>query len=445
MSHFLHRSLATKMPIAVRGDGCYIFDSDGRRYLDGSGGAAVACLGHSHPKVIAAIEAQVRKISCAHTVFFGNEPSEELADYMIARAPRGFERFLTVGDGSVAVETAIKLQRQYWMERGKPERRYIISRLQSYHGNTLGALSVGGNARRREPYAPLLSPSVAHIEPCYAYRYQRPDETLEAYGTRSANLLEAAILELGTENVGAFIAEPVVGATAGCLAAAPGYFKRIREICDRHDVLFIADEIMCGMGRTGSLFACEQEGVVPDLITVAKGLGGGYQPVGGVLAHGKVMQPIEAGSKALANGHTYMGHAVASAAALAVQRVIEEENLVERVRVLGKGLGERLRARFGEHPNVGDVRGRGLFWAIEFVADRATRKPFAPALRLNQRVKDEAMARGLACYPSAGTADGVNGDHVLFAPPYIVTESQLDELTEIAGLAVEAAIESLPH
>ena len=445
MSHFLHRSLATKMPIAVRGDGCYIFDSDGRRYLDGSGGAAVACLGHSHPKVIAAIEAQVRKISCAHTVFFGNEPSEELADYMIARAPRGFERFLTVGDGSVAVETAIKLQRQYWMERGKPERRYVVSRLQSYHGNTLGALSVGGNARRREPYAPLLSPSVAHIEPCYAYRYQRPDETLEAYGTRSANLLEAAILELGTENVGAFIAEPVVGATAGCLAAAPGYFKRIREICDRHDVLFIADEIMCGMGRTGSLFACEQEGVVPDLITVAKGLGGGYQPVGGVLAHGKVMQPIEVGSKALANGHTYMGHAVASAAALAVQRVIEEENLVERVRVLGKGLGERLRARFGEHPNVGDVRGRGLFWAIEFVADRATRKPFAPALRLNQRVKDEAMARGLACYPSAGTADGVNGDHVLFAPPYIVTESQLDELTEIAGLAVEAAIESLPH
>ena len=445
MSHFLHRSLATKMPIAVRGDGCYIFDSDGRRYLDGSGGAAVACLGHSHPKVIAAIEAQVRKISCAHTVFFGNEPSEELADYMIARAPRGFERFLTVGDGSVAVETAIKLQRQYWMERGKPERRYVISRLQSYHGNTLGALSVGGNARCREPYAPLLSPSVAHIEPCYAYRYQRPDETLEAYGTRSANLLEAAILELGTENVGAFIAEPVVGATAGCLAAAPGYFKRIREICDRHDVLFIADEIMCGMGRTGSLFACEQEGVVPDLITVAKGLGGGYQPVGGVLAHGKVMQPIEAGSKALANGHTYMGHAVASAAALAVQRVIEEENLVERVRVLGKGLGERLRARFGEHPNVGDIRGRGLFWAIEFVTDRATKKPFAPALRVNQRVKDEAMARGLACYPSAGTADGVNGDHVLFAPPYIVTESQLDELTEIAGLAVEAAIESLPH
>jgi len=445
MSHFLHRSLATKMPIAVRGDGCYIFDSDGRRYLDGSGGAAVACLGHSHPKVIAAIEAQVRKISCAHTVFFGNEPSEELADYMIARAPRGFERFLTVGDGSVAVETAIKLQRQYWMERGKPERRYVVSRLQSYHGNTLGALSVGGNARRREPYAPLLSPSVAHIEPCYAYRYQRPDETLEAYGTRSANLLEAAILELGTENVGAFIAEPVVGATAGCLAAAPGYFKRIREICDRHDVLFIADEIMCGMGRTGSLFACEQEGVVPDLITVAKGLGGGYQPVGGVLAHGKVMQPIEAGSKALANGHTYMGHAVASAAALAVQRVIEEENLVERVRVLGKGLGERLRARFGEHPNVGDIRGRGLFWAIEFVTDRATKKPFAPALRVNQRVKDEAMARGLACYPSAGTADGVNGDHVLFAPPYIVTESQLDELTEIAGLAVEAAIESLPH
>ncbi len=445
MSQFLHRSLDQDLPVAVRGEGCYIFDAQGRKYLDGSGGAAVACLGHSHPRVIAAVEAQIRKLPCIHTSFFTNEPSEELAEFLVARAPVGIARFLTVSDGSVAVETALKLQRQYWVERGQPQRRFIISRQQSYHGNTLGALAVGGNARRRAPYAPLLAPCVEHIAPCFAYRHQRTDETPVQYGLRSANLLEEAILRLGAENVGAFIAEPVVGATAGCVAAAPGYFKRIREICDRYEVLFIADEIMCGMGRTGSLFACEQEGVVPDIITVAKGLGGGYQPVGGVFAHRKVMQAIEGGTRALANGHTYMGHAVASAAALAVQKAIEEEHLVERVRVLGQGLGQRLRARLGDHPMVGDIRGRGLFWAVELVADRASKQTFAPSLQLHQLVKQEAMRRGLVCYPSGGTADGVNGDHVLVAPPYIVTEAQLDDIVDIAGAAIDAAIDSLPH
>ena len=349
----------------------------------------------------------------------------------MARAPDGFERFLTVSDGSVAVETALKLQRQYWIERGQPQRRFIVARQQSYHGNTLGALSVGGNARRREPYAPLLAPCVEHIAPCYAYRHQHSGESSAQYALRSANLLEEAILRLGAENVGAFIAEPVVGATAGCLAAVPGYFRRIREIC--------------GMGRTGSLFACEQESVVPDIITVAKGLGGGYQPVGGVFAHRKVMQAIEAGTNTLANGHTYMGHAVASAAALAVQKVIEEENLLERVRVLGAGLGQRLHARLDEHSHVGDIRGRGLFWAVELVADRDSRQTFAPGLRLHQRVKDEAMRRGLVCYPSGGTADGITGDHVLFAPPYIISEAQLDDLVDIAGDAISAAIQSVAH
>ena len=363
----------------------------------------------------------------------------------MARAPDGFERFLTVSDGSVAVETALKLQRQYWIERGQPQRRFIVARQQSYHGNTLGALSVGGNARRREPYAPLLAPCVEHIAPCYAYRHQHSGESSAQYALRSANLLEEAILRLGAENVGAFIAEQVVGATAGCLAAVPGYFGRIREICDRYEVLFIADEIMCGMGRTGSLFACEQESVVPDIIPVAKGLGGGYQPVGGVFAHRKVMQAIEAGTNTLANGHTYMGHAVASAAALAVQKVIEEENLLERVRVLGAGLGQRLHARLDEHSHVGDIRGRGLFWAVELVADRDSRQTFAPGLRLHQRVKDEAMRRGLVCYPSGGTADGITGDHVLFAPPYIISEAQLDDLVDIAGDAISAAIQSVAH
>lgn len=443
MTHFLHRKLDMDLPVAHRGEGVYLFDTKGRRYLDASGGAAVACLGHSHPAVIEAVINQIRTLPSAHTSFFTTEPSEALADYLVARAPKGIARFLTVSDGSVAVETALKLARQYWVELGKPERRFVISRKQSYHGNTLGALSVSGNERRRAPYAPLLSDCVSHIDPSYAYRYQRDDETAEQYGLRSANLLEEEILRLGPDRVGAFIAETVVGATAGCLAAAPGYFKRVREICDKYGVLLILDEIMSGMGRTGSLFACEQEGIVPDIITVAKGLGGGYQPIGGVFASAKIVDAIEAGSKALANGHTYMGHSVACAAALAVQKVIEDEGLLERVRTLGAQFEQKLRARFGSHPHVGDIRGRGLFWALELVADRETKATFEPFLKLNERVKEESQARGLACYPSGGTADGVRGDHILFAPPYIITEVQLDDIVEITAQSLQAALTSI--
>lgn len=424
----------------MKGEGAYLIDDQGRRYLDASGGAAVACLGHSHPAVIDAVVEQIRTLPCAHTSFFTSLPSEALANFLIARAPRGMVRFLTVSDGSVAVETALKLARQYWNELKQPQRRYVISRKLSYHGNTLGALAVSGNLNRRTPYAPLLSESVRHIDPCYAYRYQRADESLEEYGLRAANLLEQQILELGAENVSAFIAETVVGATAGCVTAAPGYFKRVREICDRHGVLLILDEIMCGMGRTGTLFACEQEDVTPDLITVAKGLGGGYQPIGGVLANEKVITAIERGSSALANGHTYMGHSVACAAALAVQQVIEREQLLLHVKTLGKAFEEKLRARFGDHPHVGDIRGRGLFWAIELVEDRDSKSPFEPALRLNERVKAAAMERGLVCYPAGGTADGIRGDHVLFAPPYIATDAQLDDVVDITAQSLEAAL-----
>lgn len=443
MTHFLHRKLNSMLPVAQRGEGVYLFDTEGRRYLDASGGAAVACLGHSHPAVIEAVINQVRILPSAHTSFFTTEPSERLADYLVARAPEGIVKFLTVSDGSVAVETALKLARQYWVELGQPERHFVISRKQSYHGNTLGALSVSGNARRRAPYAPLLSGSVSHIDPSYAYRYQRADETPEQYGLRSANLLEEEILRLGADNVGAFIAETVVGATAGCLAAAPGYFKRVREICDQYGVVLILDEIMSGMGRTGTLFACEQEGIAPDIITVAKGLGGGYQPIGGVFASAKIIDAIESGSNALANGHTYMGHSVACAAALAVQKVIEGEGLLDRVRILGAAFEQKLRARFGSHPNVGDIRGRGLFWAIELVADRESKATFEPSLKLNERIKEEAQVRGLACYPSGGTADGVRGDHILFAPPYIITEAQLNDIVDISSQSVEAALSSI--
>ncbi|WP_448090685.1 aspartate aminotransferase family protein [Pseudomonas azerbaijanoccidentalis] len=443
MTHFLHRKLDSNLPIAARGEGCYIFDTTGKRYLDASGGAAVACLGHSHPAVIEAVIQQIKTLPSAHTSFFTTEPSEALADYLVSRAPEGISRFLTVSDGSVAVETALKLARQYWIERGKPERKMIISRRQSYHGNTLGALSVGGNERRRAPYSPLLSDCVTFIDPCFEYRFKHDGESSEEYGLRAANLLEMEILALGPDNVGAFIAETVVGATTGCVAAAPGYFKRIREICDKYEVLLILDEIMSGMGRTGTLFACEQEGITPDIATVAKGLGGGYQPIGGVFASKKVMDALEAGSNALANGHTYMGHSVACAAALAVQKVIEQDGLLDRVQTLGKQFEQKLISRFGDHPHVGDIRGRGFFWALELVADRNTKETFEPKQKLNELIKTEAQDRGMACYPSGGTADGVRGDHILFAPPYIITESQLDDIVDITAESLNAALSAI--
>jgi hypothetical protein len=440
MSHVLHRNLSTELPEAVGGFGPYLYDASGRRYLDASGGAAVSCLGHGHARVAAAIVEQVRTLSFAHTAFFTNAPMEILADFLAARAPAGISKVGFVCGGSEAVEAALKLARQYWVERGEPSRDTIISRRLSYHGNTLGALSVSGHPARREVYTPLLNEGVGFIAPCYAYRDRRADESEEVYGVRAADELDDAIRRLGPHRVAAFIAEPVVGAAAGCLTPAPGYFKRIREICDRHDVLFIADEIMCGMGRTGSLFACEQEDVAPDIMTLAKGLGAGYQPIGAVLASGKIVSALERGSGSVAHGHTYMGHAVACAAALAVQRTIEEEDLLANVRRMGHLLERRLRERFGEHPHVGDIRGRGLFWALELVEDRDRKTPFDPRLALHARIKREAMRHGLICYPSAGAVDGVHGDHVLLAPPYIIDESHVDEI--VAKLA--EAIDTVP-
>jgi adenosylmethionine-8-amino-7-oxononanoate aminotransferase len=416
------------MPVAVAGNGPYIVDRDGRKYLDASGGAAVSCLGHGHPRVMHAIIEQVQKLAFAHTSFFTNEPLEDLADFLVQRAPRDIQKAAIVCDGSEAVETALKLARQYWTETGESSRSVVISRRLSYHGITFGALSVSGHEGRRQRYTPYLSDQVEFIGPCYGYRQRRDDESDSEYGLRAANELEQVILRLGPARVSAFIAETVGGATAGCLTPANGYFRRIREICDRYNVLWIADEVMCGMGRTGTLFACEQEGVAPDLIAVAKGLGAGYQSVGAVLVGRKIVEAIERGSGTLAQGHTYMGHPVACAAALAVQRVIEEDHLLENVRQMGRILEQRLRERFGDHPHVGDIRGRGLFWALELVEDRASKRPFPPALKLHATIKSEALARGLICYPSGGTVDGVSGDHILLAPPYIVAESHIDEI-----------------
>jgi len=439
MTHVFHRDQRKAYPVAVRGEGCYLIDSHGKRYLDAAAGAAVSCLGHSDDEVIAAIEAQLRRLPYAVTSFFTNQPAEELADLLASDAPEGLDRVWFALDGSEAVESALKLARQWAIETGQPQRRRIVSRRQSYHGNTLGALAAGGNAFRRAPYEPLLVP-MHHVSPCYAYREQMADESEQAYGERLARELETEIERLGGATVLAFIAETVAGATLGSACPVPGYFRRVREICNRHGVLLILDEVMCGLGRTGHLHACIAEDVVPDLLCLAKGLGAGYQPMGAVLVRRRVWEPVTQGSGAFQHGHTFMGHAAACAGALAVQRAIRSRSLVQAVRERGKSLEERLRTRFGAHPHVGDIRGRGLLWTLELVRERATKEPFAPDATLHARVKAEAMLRGLTCYPMPGCADGRRGDHVLLAPPYVISEPQLDELVDKLAPAIDAAI-----
>jgi len=439
LSHVFHRQLNADYPTAVAGDGIYLIDADGNRYLDASSGAAVSCLGHSHPKVRAAIKAQVDELAFAHTGFFTTEVAERLADHLIARAPTGMDKVYLVAGGSEAMEAALKLARQYFVERGEPARGRFIARRQSYHGNTLGALAVGGNAWRRAQFDPLLV-DVAHVTPCYPYRERRDDESDDAFVARLAAELDATIERLGPETVIGFVAEPVVGATLGAVPAVPGYFQAIKRVLDRHGCLLILDEVMCGMGRTGTLYACEQEGVTPDLVTIAKGLGAGYAPIGAVLAQKHLVEAIRAGSGFFQHGHTYLGHALACAAALAVQEVIEAEDLLARVRTLGARLEAGLEERFGNHHHVGEVRGRGLFRGLELVADRATKAPFDPARKLHARIKAEALARGLMVYPMGGTIDGRQGDHVLVAPPFVTSEAEIDTIVERLGEAVDAAI-----
>ncbi|TCP06283.1 aspartate aminotransferase family protein [Caldimonas thermodepolymerans] len=443
MTHVFHRQLNTTYPRAVAAQGVTITDADGRTYIDASGGAAVSCLGHGHPDVLAAMHRQIDRVAYAHTSFFTTDVAEELADELVARAPAGMGRAYFVSGGSEAVEAALKMARQYFVEIGQPQRRHFIARRQSYHGNTLGALAVGGNEWRRRQFAPLLI-DVTHVSPCYEYRDRRADETPEQYGARLVRELSEAIDRLGGENVIAFVAETVVGATAGALVPVPGYLKGVRELCDRHGILLILDEVMCGMGRTGTLYACEQEGVVPDLVTIAKGLGGGYQPIGAVLAQQRLVEAFERGSGLFQHGHTYIGHPVACAAALAVQRVIQRDGLLEAVRRQGAGLRERLQAAFGAHPHVGDIRGRGLFQALELVRERTSKAPFDPQWKLHARIKREAMAQGLMVYPMGGTIDGQQGDHVLLAPPFIVGDADLDAIVERLSRAVDNALASLP-
>lgn len=440
MSHVFPRHSKHVPPTAVSARGVYIFDASGKAYLDGSGGAAVSCLGHGDADVIGAINAQTQKLAFAHTGFFTSDPAEELADLLVRHAPGDLSRVYLVSGGSEAVEAAIKLARQYYLEIGQPDRSRIIARRQSYHGNTLGALAAGGNAWRRAQFAPLLA-DVSHIAPCYEYTLRNPDETAAEYAKRAAQELEDEILRLGPETVMAFVAEPVVGATLGAVPAAEGYFRHIREICDRYGVLLILDEVMCGMGRTGRLFACEHDGVAPDIACIAKGLGAGYQPIGAMLCSGRIYDAIAQGSGFFQHGHTYLGHPVAAAAGLAVVGKLTSQNLVSRCHEMGEKLHQELCDRLAQHPNVGDIRGRGLFRGIEFVADRETKRPLPPQDGVAARLKAAAFQNGLICYPMPGTRDGKSGDHVLLAPPFIISD---DEVSEMVDKLARSIAEVLP-
>ncbi|WP_416897100.1 MAG: aspartate aminotransferase family protein [Minwuia sp.] len=441
MNHVFLRHTKTSPPVAVAGDGCWLIDSEGKRYLDGSGGAAVSCLGHSDRKVIEAVKAQMDALAFAHTGFFTSEAAEAVADRLAAEAPGDLDRVFLVSGGSEAVEAAIKMARQYFIEIGQPGRHHVIARWQSYHGNTLGALSAGGNRSRRALYEPLLV-NMSHISPCYAYRLREEGESEADFGRRVADELDAEIRRLGPESVAAFIAEPVVGATLGAVPAVEGYFRRIREICDEHGVLFISDEVMCGMGRCGALFTSAQEGVTPDIIAVAKGLGAGYQPIGATICSSRIYEAFAAGSGFFQHGHTYMGHPAAAAAAGAVLSRLIDDGLVDDVQSKGEKFAAALTDRFGQHPHIGDIRGRGLLRGLEIVQDRETKTPFDPALGINGRVKKLAQQAGLICYPGGGTVDGRLGDHVLLAPAFIISDDEIAFLVDMLATSIDRAIQA---
>ena len=442
MSNIFPRHTANLPPQVANGDGAYVVDANGKRYLDACGGAAVSCLGHSNQVVVDAVKQQLDKIAYAHTGFFTSEPAEQLAAALCARAPDSFGRVYFHNGGSEAIEASLKLARQYFVEIKQPQRVNVISRLQSYHGNTLGALAAGGNMWRREPFEPLLTNAIHHIEPCYYYRWAEEGETPASYGERMANQLEAKIKELGEDSVMAFIAEPVVGATLGAVTAEAGYFKRIRDICDRYDVLLILDEIMCGTGRTGSFFAFEQEGITPDIVTLAKGLGAGVQPISAMMCTNKVYAAFESGSGFFQHGHTYIAHPTVCAASLAVLQELDNHKHIDAVKDNGVTLLKMLQERFGNHPNVGDVRGRGYFLGIELVKDRQSKEPLDSSLKVNAKIKAAAFDAGLMVYPMGGTVDGATGDHILLAPPFILMPEQFDELVDKLATAIGAVLPS---
>ena len=438
MSHVFPRNSMFPPCQVSHGDGVHLYDTNGKAYLN-FGDAAVSCLGHGDPHVTQAVKKQVDQVAFAHTGFFTSEPAERLADKLISLAPGELDRVYFVSGGSEAMEAALKLARQYFLEISEPERKRIVARRQSYHGNTLGALATGGNEWRRAQFAPILI-DVTHVSPCYAYRGKSEGETDAAYVDRLIDELDAEFQALGPETVMAFVAEPVVGATLGAVGPVGDYFSRVRALCDQYGILLILDEVMCGMGRTGTLFACEQFNVAPDICAIAKGLGGGYQPIGATLCTKNIHDAVLAGSGFFQHGHTYLGHPVACAAGLAVLERLVDDQVLKRVTPAGSHLRQRLRDKLGQHPHVGDIRGVGLFCGVELVADRETKTPLPPDAKIAAKVKSAAFSKGLLCYPMGGTIDGKRGDHILLAPPFVVEDLQLDACVNKLQIAIDRSL-----
>jgi adenosylmethionine-8-amino-7-oxononanoate aminotransferase len=437
MTHALQRHLTSKNPCMVRGEGIYLYDSDGKRYLDGASGSALVCnIGHGVREVASALSPQAAELAynpfhCSHS-----RPYEEMAARLIRLAPPGFKQVFAVSSGSEAVENAVKFARQYQLARGLPSKHIVIGRWQSYHGNTLGAMACSGYTGRRRKHAPNLKDAV-HIPPAFCYRCYF-EKTYPSCELKCARALETAILQEGPENVSAFIAEPVVGAALGGAPAPPGYFQIIRRICDKYDVLFIADEVMCGLGRTGACFAIDHWSTVPDLIAAGKGLGSGYFPMAACLVSGRVADTMPAKGAAFEGVHTCCGHLLGSRLAAAILDYMEAKDLVSNSSRQGERLLQGLKNLRASHPSVGDVRGLGLMCGVEFVTDRTTREPFPPELKFAERIMDACMERGLIVYPGHGTVDGAAGDHLLIGPPLVITASQIADLLAILADAFDA-------
>jgi len=433
-------NLKAPLRVATRGEGCYLYDAVGRRYLDGAAGFVVANLGHGNAEIAEAMAQQARTLALAPFTVFVNEPALRLAARLARYTPGDLDHAVFTSGGSEAVEVAVKLARQYWVEVGRPSKYKIVGRWQSYHGNTLGTLSIGGNRPRRKPYAPLLI-DLPKIPECYPYRCPS-DVPAAEWGRRGADALEATIVAEGPDSVAAFIAEPVVGATLGSAPAPPGYFQRIREICDRYGVLFISDEVMTGFGRTGRRFGIEHWDVVPDLMAVAKGITAGYAPLGAAICTERIYAAFRGGSGQFVNLFTYGANPLCCAVGDVVLRLTEEQDLAGRAARVGAYLRQRLEP-LAASPLVGDVRGLGLMLGLEFVQDKATKAPFPPAARVAARVAEAALERGLFVYPGSGTVDGERGDHLMVAPPLIITEAECDELISSLAAALDAVARDL--
>jgi adenosylmethionine-8-amino-7-oxononanoate aminotransferase len=429
------RNFKKSFPVAVRGEGCWIISEDGRRFLDASGQAAVVSIGHGVKEVAEAMSAQAGKIAFAHTTQFHSEPAERLASRILALAPPNFRggRVHFTSGGSEATETAIKLARQFRLESGAPNRFRIVSRRQSYHGSTLGAMSVSGNVARRAPYAPLLA-EWGHIAPCFCYHCPF-DKTFPSCGIACADDLGTFLNANDTSTAAAFLFEPVVGATLGAAAPPDGYAQRIAEICRRHDILLIADEVMSGMGRTGKAFASQHWNVEPDLILVGKGIASGYAPLGAVLVSKRIADALATGSGSFQHGFTYQAHPVSTAAGNAVLNYIEQHHLFARVSPVAQELRSTL-AKFASHPNIGEIRGLGLLLGIEFVHDKSTRAPFPKEANIAEKIRQAMFQENVLVYPTQGCVDGSRGDHILLAPPFILNSTECG----VIGKAFERAL-----